>query len=492
MAEQRSWEPGLVSVVLPVHNGEDTLAEAVASVLAQAYRPIEVIIVDDGSTDSTARVVDALQGPVRHFVQGQAGPAAARNTGIRKARGEFIAFIDADDLWPEGKLAGQMQCFDAFPGAEIVQGLIRRVRVAKRSGGAAAADIDFPFVYTNLGAMIVRRSVFDRIGYLEESLRYHEDTDFWLRAREAGVRVLVQRKLALIYRIHGRSLTAGVDLDALGLLKIIRRSLERRRDPAGVVERIPPLSLLHDMLVEGQGPSRPDASDAAAWPLVSIIAFFSDVPASATQLVASLAAQDYPHAEVLLVIPELREAQAPTSEHFQRVEIVEGFADLASGLNAAIQGSRGEMLAFLDADGEWSADKLKVQVRHLLENPDEEYVVARTRQILMPDVRYPADLIDGVAVRTSLGDLLATLVARRSAFRRVGGFVAGLPGMEETDWLLRAKDAGLDRKMLPRVLFHRFVRPDSAYIATRQMKSALLRSVHASVHRKRQARPLHP
>ncbi len=153
----------LVSVILPVFNGERFLAEAIESVLQQGYRPIEIILVDDGSTDSTPRIAGSFADHVRYYYQPNAGPAAARNLGIRMASGEFIAFIDADDLWPEDKLAMQMRCFEAFPTVEIVQGLISRIKILNQTREQLkGADIDFPFIYTNLGSMVMRRSVFHK------------------------------------------------------------------------------------------------------------------------------------------------------------------------------------------------------------------------------------------------------------------------------------------------------------------------------------------
>jgi glycosyltransferase involved in cell wall biosynthesis len=248
MDEHKTMRNPLVSVILPVYNGGALLAQAIESVLEQDYRPVEIILVDDGSTDPTAQIAVEFAGQLRYFYQPNSGPAAARNLGIRMAQGEFIAFIDADDLWPAGKLRLQMRCFETFPTVEIVQGLINRVKLPNQvNGRLIGADIDFSFIYTNLGSMVMRRSVFEKIGYFEENLPFHEDTDFWLRAREAGLLILVQRKLALIYRIHGRNMTTGEDIETTGLLKIVRRSIARRR-ASGPVKDIGKLSFIPDLL----------------------------------------------------------------------------------------------------------------------------------------------------------------------------------------------------------------------------------------------------
>jgi hypothetical protein len=103
----------------------------------------------------------------------------------------------------------------------------------------------------------------------------------------------------------------------------------------------------------------------------------------------------------------------------------------------------------------------------------------------MPDLKYPPELIAEFSLRKSLGDLLSTLVVRRSVFEQVGEFGPGLAGMEETDWFLRAKDKGFSQKKLPNVFLFRFVQPDFHLVGTEKMKAALLESVRSSVHRKR-------
>jgi len=489
MNEAGNTHAPLVSVIVPVHNGERTLQQALESVFAQTYKRVEIIIVDDGSTDGTARLVAGLADRVSYFFLPHSGAAAARNLGIRESKGEFIAFIDADDLWVDGKLAAQMRCFEAFPQVEIVQGLVKRIRLDESAHSGERGVGESPIVFSNLGAMVVRRSVFERIGYLDEALRYNEDTDFWLRALEAGMVVLVQRKLALLYRLHGRSLTAGADAQTLGIAGVIRRSMLRRRQASGAMQAMGKLLSFSDLDRTGSRQQPLASKQREQWPLLSVILYFRGGFEDPAPPVLSLIDQDYPGLEVLVVAPQPDLLQLPPMDAFRRLEIVAGVPDLASGLNTALESCRGAMVAFLDAAGEWTADKLKFQVRHLLEHPGDEYVVGRTRHILVPDLAYPAQLIEGLALRKGVGDLLPTLLARRSTFSRLGGFRSDLAGMEETDWILRAKDAGIPNRMLAQVAFFRLVRPDAYRLAVDDAKRALLASVRLSIDRKRGAFP---
>lgn len=105
----------LISCIVPVFNGERYVSETLDSILAQTYRPLELIVADDGSTDGTAAVVARYGEPVRYLWQSNQGPAAARNLGVSAAQGEFVAFLDADDLWHPEKLTRQMARFHARP-----------------------------------------------------------------------------------------------------------------------------------------------------------------------------------------------------------------------------------------------------------------------------------------------------------------------------------------------------------------------------------------
>ncbi len=105
-----------VSVVIPTYNAASWIAETLESVLAQTVQPAEIIVVDDGSTDDTAVVLDPYQNRIRHICQDNAGVSAARNRAIEAANGEFIAFLDSDDIWHPQKLEYQMDVF-AHPRA---------------------------------------------------------------------------------------------------------------------------------------------------------------------------------------------------------------------------------------------------------------------------------------------------------------------------------------------------------------------------------------
>ena len=117
----------LVSVIVPAFNAASFLPHAVASIERQGYQALEIIVVDDGSTDSTAEVARSLPSVSKYFYQKNQGPSAARNVGLKQAEGEFIAFLDADDQWPAGKLDLQLGRLRAEPQLDVVLGRIKYV-----------------------------------------------------------------------------------------------------------------------------------------------------------------------------------------------------------------------------------------------------------------------------------------------------------------------------------------------------------------------------
>ncbi|HNX97448.1 MAG TPA: glycosyltransferase, partial [Candidatus Aminicenantes bacterium] len=175
-----------VSVIIPVYNGESTLIEAVESVRSQASDSLEIIVVDDGSTDRTDAVIRTLGPKVRSFRQANAGPAAARNRGLTEARGDRIAFLDADDLWAPGKLARQLDFLERHPEVDVVQGMSHPFRDEWRDGLRLRrwlARVWSP----KPDSALFRAGVFARVGPFAGDMTIGEDLDWFFRARELGV-----------------------------------------------------------------------------------------------------------------------------------------------------------------------------------------------------------------------------------------------------------------------------------------------------------------
>lgn len=235
--------PPRVSVVMPVYNTAAYIAEGIGSILAQPHRPLEVIVVDDGSTDGSGAIAASFGDPVRCHRQANAGPPCARNRGLGMARGDVIAFLDADDLFAPDKLAQQLPRLARNPGADVVIGGRQYQRLT--SGADAEprfAALEDDHLALQLGCAIFRRSVFERVGLFDEAMRYCDDWDWFMRAREQRVGLLVHRDVVLHQRIHTANITRHQDVAVGYQLRMFKRSLDRRRAGGAAAAVLPPLS----------------------------------------------------------------------------------------------------------------------------------------------------------------------------------------------------------------------------------------------------------
>lgn len=228
----------LVSVVIPAFNVEAHIGQAVRSALLQTYSNVEVIVVDDGSTDGTAGAIDPLLGDerVRYERQGNGGPHRARNRGLELARGELIAFLDADDYWYPQKLARQVPLFEGRDGPGVVYS-DRHWVDAKGERGLATPEFrplneDRPvskLILANgipMSTAIANRECFAVTGRFDESLPCASDWDFWLRAAVHCWFDCVAEPLACHRRWSAQQLTANKVAQAETAIRIQQHFLQ--------------------------------------------------------------------------------------------------------------------------------------------------------------------------------------------------------------------------------------------------------------------------
>ena len=224
-----------ISCVIPCYNGERFLGAALDSAFAQTLAPVEVIVVDDGSTDATADVAAKYGGRVTYLRQDNAGPAAARNRGLALAQCDYIAFLDADDLWHQDKLARQAARFAARPGLDVSVTHLRafwepEVQHEQEALAGHARTREALPGYV-LQTLLARRTVFADVGPLNPALRFGEDTDWFIRARDSGAQIELMADVLVFRRFHQHNLTRtrGNAVLRSGILDMIQSSLERRR-----------------------------------------------------------------------------------------------------------------------------------------------------------------------------------------------------------------------------------------------------------------------
>jgi len=217
----------LVSVVIPAFNAGAYLEEAIRSVLDQDYRPLEAIVVDDGSADRTAEVARSFGPPVRVLVQTHAGAGAARNAGAAVARGVWLAFLDADDLWMPHALE---RLANALAGDSQL-GLVYGQVVEFREIGGELVEKP-PATGLLSGATLLRKRLFDRVGWFDTGLRIGEFVDWCARARELGVRFASLPEPVLRRRIHGENTGVRERAARADYARVAHAALQRRRERA--------------------------------------------------------------------------------------------------------------------------------------------------------------------------------------------------------------------------------------------------------------------
>ena len=202
-----------VSVIIPTYNRGNFIVSTIESVLSQSYRDFEVIVVDDGSTDDTRAQLEKFNHQIKYLYQQNQGVSATRNTGIRLAQGEYIAFLDSDDLWLADKLMIQTQILDNDPGIGLTysrvviqdeNGIVRGMKPQKPSGSNFQELLEQGGDYPT-STVMVKKICFNQAGLFDEQFSILEDFDMWLRiSRNYRTFAFTEKPLA-IYRRHSEN-----------------------------------------------------------------------------------------------------------------------------------------------------------------------------------------------------------------------------------------------------------------------------------------------
>lgn len=229
MMAQTSKAP-LVSVVIPIFNGARFLPGVIQNILEQHYAPLEILIIDDGSTDATPMISKEYSDKARYVRQANLGPASARNTGLGLAKGDVVAFLDVDDVWPNDKLHHQVSRLLHHSDLDIIMGKVEFFADPPQTNPSLSPHIpQQSLINVYFGSGVFRKTVFSRVGQFDERLRYSEDHDWFLRAREMGVGILIMDKVTLYHRIHDQGMTSNKDAFGYQLPQVLKNSLARRK-----------------------------------------------------------------------------------------------------------------------------------------------------------------------------------------------------------------------------------------------------------------------
>lgn len=220
-----------ISVIIPVYNGERYLAEAIESVLAQHRLPDEILVVDDGSTDGSAAVVQSFP-TVRYLWQAQAGASVARNHGVAAATGEWLAFLDADDLWTVEKLAQQEALLATQPAVDMVFGQVQQFYSPELGTEEAQATLGSraQMAGYHVGAMLIRRSAFVRVGPFDPQWQVAHFIEWYQRAEALGLQSVVLPEVVMKRRIHTTNLGIRAYTQArVEYVRLMKATLDQRR-----------------------------------------------------------------------------------------------------------------------------------------------------------------------------------------------------------------------------------------------------------------------
>jgi glycosyltransferase involved in cell wall biosynthesis len=232
-----------VSAIITAYNSALFLADAVASIRAQHRPPDEIVIIDDGSTDGTSGIVGSLGTDIRYAWQPNRGEASARNRGIAMAHGEFVAFLDADDVWPPDRLERLLLPLDS-KRVDIVCGKARAFSESLPEANRTNPYQNPEGFMMSFGCSVIRRTLFERIGGVDEGMHHCVDLDWFLRCREQSVFILVTDDLVLFYRRHDKNMTRHIDAGRDGLMRTVKQSLDRRRRGQQTAQSLAPWETL--------------------------------------------------------------------------------------------------------------------------------------------------------------------------------------------------------------------------------------------------------
>lgn len=222
----------LISVMIGVYNAAPYLAEAIDSVFAQTYQPLELIVVDDGSDDGSAEVAKSYGHALTYVYKENGGNGSARNRAVELARGEFFAFLDADDRFVPDKLERQMAAFERDPRLDIAFGHVEEfvspeLTEEQRRGIRAPAPEPAPWMAPNL--MLIRRDSFLRVGPFSETIRVGVTVDWYARADEAGLRNVMLPDVVLERRLHTQNNGLRERDSRSQYVHVLKAALDRRR-----------------------------------------------------------------------------------------------------------------------------------------------------------------------------------------------------------------------------------------------------------------------
>jgi glycosyltransferase involved in cell wall biosynthesis len=420
----------LISIIVPVYNGAGFIKDAVDNILSQAYQPIELIFVDDGSTDASAEIIHKLDVDHRYFHQENKGPAAARNKGIVEASGNYLAFLDVDDLWPENHLHYLLGQLQSGEGLKAVHGFAQLTELDRETGTYQYIGNPKESFSGYIGAGLYRRELFDEVGLFDTFLITGEDADWFFRLSESRAKVMKISEVCLFVRRHGGNMTEGKDMVELSVLKVFKRTLDRARNPVN--------------------DKRPIADISVMIPVHNAGKYLAET-------LHSVLGQDIRHKEVILVDDGSTDDSLAIARQFEaHCHIIrQPQKGAAAARNTGVKHASGKYLTFADADDLWEPKHSSTLLQPLEEDAYLDMVMGQLSQFISPELDAASHPYLREELKTMPGYHPGCMLIRKEAFLKVGFLNEKLQLAEFIDWFARASHLGLKQKMLDQVVYQR-------------------------------------
>lgn len=454
----------LISIIIPVYNGAGFIKDAVENILSQKYPAIEIIFINDGSTDSSEEIISSLGIDYRYFYQDNDGPASARNRGIKEASAELITFLDIDDLWPANNLLLLSEEMQQNPEVEVVHGFAQLLEINSNTGDYDFSGNPGESFPAYIGAGIYRKSVFNKVGLFDTFMKFGEDADWFKRAAEININLKKLEEVTLYVRRHGKNMTEGKNLVELNALKVFKKSLDRMRE-------------------------KPQENKVSKIESISVVIPVFNGAVYLAEAIESVLNQELKPAEIIVVNDGSTDNSAGIARKYEPgiILLQQANKGAAAARNLGVSKATGNYLAFLDADDIWTQNHLAMLYDKMKNDPALDMVFGKVEQFISPELtKYNEDL--KAELRLIAAEHPGAMLIKKSSFLKVGMLNENLQLAEFIDWFGKARDMGLKSCMLDEIVYKRRIHSSNQGILKRDQLKDYTSVLREALARKRKMR----
>jgi len=419
----------LISVVLPVFNGEKYIATAIKSVLNQSFHNIELLVIDDGSRDSTREIVSKFNDDRVHYIyQANKGPASARNNGIERARGDYLAFIDCDDNWYCDKLQKQLEYMKKSPSLSAVYCKHNLVfqNPDKKYNWVRELDDQKRRPNETISSLFIKKDLFNKIGKFVDGFKVAEDTDFYMRLCESSFKFEIMDDCLLDILNHDDNISQNIERNRKFMFQVLAISIKRKKEYDNIK--------------------------------ISVIITAYNSTDHLIKCLDSVFNQTFQPFEVIVIDDGSTNNTRELISNYSN-ELIKYYYQQHQGIsmarNAGILNSTGNYIAYLDHDDLWPDNKLKLQIERLVLDNSVKAVFGMVSQFYSPevDIEYRKKYICPQV--PSSARHLGTLMIKKDDYNRVGLMDETVKIGEGLDWISRFDKLKLNYAIIPEILLFR-------------------------------------